>query len=606
MDELIGTTLGGYRINALIGQGNRASVYQATEVDTRQPFAVRVFDRDLGADRTFVERFRRVAEALKALQHPHLLPVRDYGQEGDLAFLVRPYVAGGTLRNALGAPLPLSDAIRLLVPIAAALDYAHEQGMVHGDMKPGNILLPALDRPVLTDLGIAQLLPRGNSLLMAARSLHYGTPEYLSPEQAHGLPLDGRTDVYTLGIILYEALTGQPPFRAGAASDSARAVAMRHITTAPPGPRTLNPAISPAVEQVLLRALAKDPDKRFATCGAIFVELAEHAPPGRSATIVAPPPHREPAPAVAPDAGDQTARGLRRLLPPLEDAAVAPDAGNRAAPDTAAPPPPPRQSEKVEMDMPTPPRNWYARLNPEPKREPPAPATPPPVPPPPAATQILMDEPAGPADAAPSARHATEVQVLRQSYETRLAAQAEALRGKDAEIEALGRQLAALQREREADAAKLREHDELRQERDALEARVKELEQTRQQVVRALSHDLGTVAIGTAKVGQNGAVTPPEGRLVIVDHERGGPAAGTSITLRSGMLVGRQDDAEIKLTDIFVSAEHARLTLEGDEWRVTDLGTTNGTFVNGTRIKQPTALRPGDEVRFGRVRARFS
>jgi pSer/pThr/pTyr-binding forkhead associated (FHA) protein len=93
---------------------------------------------------------------------------------------------------------------------------------------------------------------------------------------------------------------------------------------------------------------------------------------------------------------------------------------------------------------------------------------------------------------------------------------------------------------------------------------------------------------------------------VIVDHERGGPAAGTPIPLRSGMLVGRQDDADIKLTDIFVSAEHARLTLDGDEWRVTDLGTTNGTFVNGTRIKQPTVLRPGDEVRFGRVRARFT
>ncbi|HET8626887.1 MAG TPA: protein kinase [Thermomicrobiales bacterium] len=581
MDDLIGTTVGGYRINALIGQGNRASVYQATEVETRQPAAMRVFDRDLGADRTFVERFRRVAEALKALQHPHLLPVRDYGQVEDLTYIVRPYVAGGTLRNALGAPLPLSEAVRLLGPIAAALDYAHEQGMVHGDMKPGNILLPAPDRPVLSDLGIAQLLPRGNSLLMAARSLHYGTPEYLSPEQAHGLPLDGRTDVYTLGVILYEALTGQPPFRAGTASDSARAVAMRHITTAPPSPRTLNPAIGQGVEQILLRALAKDPEKRFATCGAIFAQLAEQI--GSRPVVAAPRPPRP------------------------EPAVVAPEVVDRPAPGTV-PPAPPEQSEKVEMPMPSSP-NWPARLTLQPKRERPAPASPPPAPPLTApATQILTDEMVAPADAGPAeARHAAELQAVRESYEAQLAAQAEALRGKDAEIEALSRQLAALQREREADAGKLREYDELRQERDALEARVKELEQTRQQVVRALSHDLGTVAIGTAKVGGNGAVAPPpEGRLVIVDHERGGPAAGTPIPLRSGMLVGRQDDADIKLTDIFVSAEHARLTLEGDEWRVTDLGTTNGTFVNGTRIKQPTVLRPGDEVRFGRVRARFT
>src|SRR3954452_16365938 len=202
MDRLQGKTLGGYRLDTLLGRGNRASVYQATPLAGGPAVSIRAFDRSLNADIGFTERFRRLADTLRAVKHPNLLPVIECAEHDGQAFIVRPYVTGSAFRRQLGTSLPLGEVVRLLRPVAMALDYAHQQGIIHGDVKPGNILIARNGQVLLVDLGIAQLLPRGSSLLMAATGRYYGTPEYLSPEQAHGLALDEQTDEYALGIIL--------------------------------------------------------------------------------------------------------------------------------------------------------------------------------------------------------------------------------------------------------------------------------------------------------------------------------------------------------------------------------------------------------------------
>src|SRR5919202_1693943 len=201
--ELAGATLGPYRLEALLGHGNRAAVYRAVDAQGGRAVALRV------------------------------------------------------------PALPPAGALGLLGPVADALDQAHRRALVHGALKPGAILLRGPGDPALADLGLAQLLPRENRLLLAAQGRHYGTAEYLAPEQAEGVPAEARTDVYALGVVLYEMLTGRPPFRAEGPGDTPRAVAARHLTAAPPAPRSLNPALGEAVEGALLRALAKAPGARF-------------------------------------------------------------------------------------------------------------------------------------------------------------------------------------------------------------------------------------------------------------------------------------------------------------------------------------------------------
>lgn len=395
MENLQGATLGRYHLDALLGRGNRASVYQATSLDSGQTVAMRVFDREMSAEPQFAARFRQQAGKLAAIRHPHLVPVIDHDHQDGRAFLVRPYVSGATFRQMLGTPLTLAEALRVLRPIAAALDHAHDKGFVHGDVKPGNILLTRGGDIALADLGIAELLPRGNSLLMAATGRSYGTPEYLSPEQAHALALDGRTDQYALGIILYEALVGRPPFRAERPTDTPRAIAARHITAPPPSPRGLNPAITPGMERVLLRALDKDPQRRYFSCLTFLAALTEAAP------------------AVTGPIGILA-------LPDVVSALIAPEVITDSLPavkvETA---PLPVDQEAVTVLLPSLPDE--------------------PVPAPPTESGALKQL---------AARHAEEMQVLKANYEAQLAQQAATLQEQEAAIAAFTRQLAEA-RERE-------------------------------------------------------------------------------------------------------------------------------------------------------------
>jgi serine/threonine protein kinase len=268
-----GQILGRYRLEALLGQGASAAVYRASNPTTNELVALRVMAQGAVADPLFSARFQHAAAAAAALRHPHILPILDFGEDRNVAYIVRPYASAGSFRSQLGTPLPLDMVIRLLQPIAEALDYAHANGVVHGDLKPGNLLLAAPDHLLLADLGTAHALAANNNLIASALGRHGGTPEYLAPEQALGLPPDGRTDLYALAIIVYEALTGRPPFQAEEPGDTARVILRRHLDTAPPPPGALNPSISPAVEAAVLRALAKDPSERFSCGGDFFAAL---------------------------------------------------------------------------------------------------------------------------------------------------------------------------------------------------------------------------------------------------------------------------------------------------------------------------------------------
>ena len=266
-DHLVNTTLGQYRLIEIVRQGGMAMVYKAHQPSLDRFVAVKVLlERH---DPQLVARFRAEARAIAQLQHPHILPIYDYGEQDGLFYLVLQYVEGGAaLVDLGGTPIAPARAIYLITRLLAALDYAHARGIVHRDIKPANVLLPAPDWPMLADFGIAKLLADLTRRLTATGTV-IGTPAYMAPEQALGQPIDARTDLYSVGVVLYELLTGHVPFDA----ESPPAVLMQQAYVAPPPPRQLNPDLSPAVEGALLRALAKNPAERYQNARAMSEEL---------------------------------------------------------------------------------------------------------------------------------------------------------------------------------------------------------------------------------------------------------------------------------------------------------------------------------------------
>jgi serine/threonine protein kinase len=255
MKGIEGLTLGRYELRRRIAQGGMAEVYVAYDRRVRRQVAIKVL---YGRDESFIRRFEREALAVGALSHDHILPLYDFGEQSPWYYLVMPYVEGGTLRDYLHKRkrLTLEEAASFLDQIASALQYAHDHGVLHRDVKPSNILLRPDGYAYLADFGLAKAIMGAESL--TGDGTIVGTPEYMAPEQSNGIS-DYRSDIYSLGVVLFQMLTGRVPFTA----ESPVAIFLRHLQTPPPSPREFNSEIPAAVEAVVLKALAKDPNERY-------------------------------------------------------------------------------------------------------------------------------------------------------------------------------------------------------------------------------------------------------------------------------------------------------------------------------------------------------
>ncbi|HSD31717.1 MAG TPA: serine/threonine-protein kinase [Gemmatimonadales bacterium] len=253
----------GFELGARLGEGGFGVVYRARDVRLRRDVAVKLLRRELVAGEGFVERFEREAQALAALRHPNIVPVYAIGDQGELIYLIMPFVEGVTLTDYLRehGRLALDEAARILRAVGGALTAAHGVGLVHRDIKPDNIMLEGPKRhPLLMDFGIAKTGQTGGGVSLTSTGMVLGTPLYMSPEQAKADPsVDSRSDIYSLGVLAYQLFTGELPFN----GDSIFAVLNQHLTTPVPEARTLRPEIPARVSAAVRRAMAKQPAERF-------------------------------------------------------------------------------------------------------------------------------------------------------------------------------------------------------------------------------------------------------------------------------------------------------------------------------------------------------
>jgi eukaryotic-like serine/threonine-protein kinase len=263
-----------YAVRHLLGRGDMAEVYLATDRVLDRSVAVKTLGVWLASDATFVERFRREALASARISHPNLVAVFDAGSEGGVHYIVMEHVPGETLADVIRreGPIRPDRAKRIGRNVAAALGVAHAAGIVHRDVKPANVMLTPDGRTKLMDLGIARSI-EGESITRASSIL--GTAGYISPEQARGDHVDHRSDVYSLGCVMYEMLTGRPPFTAG----DPVAVAYQHVHEAPAPPSSLEPSVPPSLEAVTLRAMEKDPAARFQSVADMSSALGDRTGP---------------------------------------------------------------------------------------------------------------------------------------------------------------------------------------------------------------------------------------------------------------------------------------------------------------------------------------
>lgn len=261
-----GQMLGPYRIEAPVGQGGMATIYRATQQRLGRVVAIKMLHPAFVQDAAFLTRFEREAQIVAQLDHPHIVPVYDFSDYNGQPYLVMKYIDGSTLRQLLEAgPASPADVLRIMTPVAQALDYAHRRGVLHRDIKPSNILLSADGTPYLTDFGLARMAAPGSSTLSG--DILLGTPHYISPEQALGNEnLTPAADLYSLGVVLYEMATGRVPF----SGDTPYAIVHAHIYDPLPAPRSINPALSEQAEAVLMKALAKAPGERYSSASALI------------------------------------------------------------------------------------------------------------------------------------------------------------------------------------------------------------------------------------------------------------------------------------------------------------------------------------------------
>ena len=267
----IGSDFLGYRIEELIGRGGMGVVYRAYDLRLKRPVALKLVAPSLARDEQFRERFERESELVMSLEHPNVVPIYDAGDADGHVYLAMRLVDGtdlGSLLRAEGALAP-ARAVAICAQVATALDAAHARGLVHRDVKPSNVLLDGTEHVYLADFGLTRSLDDEGAIAGDERSI--GTPAYLAPEQLEGRPADGRADVYSLGCVLFECLTGEPVFPRA----SRLAVAWAHLEEEPPRPSERRAGLPEAVDPVVGRALAKDPEQRFETCGALIAAAEE-------------------------------------------------------------------------------------------------------------------------------------------------------------------------------------------------------------------------------------------------------------------------------------------------------------------------------------------
>ena len=313
-----------YQLTRRIGVGGMAQVYVAQDRLLGRDVAVKILHEDSAGDATYVERFRREAKAVAQLNHPNVVAVYDWGHTASAAsagradyFMVMEYVPGPNLKEVVRArgPLPEDEALSIAAQIASALEVAHEHGLVHRDVKPHNVLIAPNGRAKVADFGIAH---DAGLTELTRTNIVPGTAHYLSPEQAQRAVLDGRSDIYSLGVVLYEMLTGHVPFEGRSLVD----VALQHVHDKPAPPRKVRPELSRATEAIVLKALEKDPKKRFQTAEAMRQAL-ERARVQRDEPLPVPPDQRatDPMPGrqntvQAPLTGPR--ERARRVIPPPE------------------------------------------------------------------------------------------------------------------------------------------------------------------------------------------------------------------------------------------------------------------------------------------------
>jgi len=284
-EALLGQTLGPYEVLEIVGRGTMGAVYKAQHQSLGRVCALKVLPQGFARDPSFVERFRREGRAAAAINHPSVIQVFDVGQDKGYSFIVMEYVEGRTLSDQLrlDGPLPPDTALSLMKQTAAALVAAHSLGIVHRDIKPGNILITTSGTIKVADFGLAKR--SGVDVDVTAPGSRLGTPLYMPPEVAEGRPADARSDLYSLGATFYYALAGHPPFDA----QSTAAVMVKILSEQPPPLDTEAPQAPPALRGIIHRLLAKDPAKRFQTAQEVLDALEGRQAPPRQRRAPAPP-----------------------------------------------------------------------------------------------------------------------------------------------------------------------------------------------------------------------------------------------------------------------------------------------------------------------------
>ena len=301
---MTGKTIGQYELEQEIGRGGMATVYSARQLSMNRMVAIKVLPRHFLHDPGFLERFEREVDVISNLEHPHILPIYDYGETEGVPYIAMRYLGGGSMADMIRRGVPeLKDIVQPMRQVGEALDYAHQRGVIHRDLKPGNIMLDESGNAYLSDFGIARVM--GSDLTGSAI---IGTPAYMSPEQAHGAPIDARSDIYSLGIVLFELITGQEPYHA----ETPMGLLLMHINEPIPPLTKYRDDVPSALQLVVERATAKDPDQRFSSAGELAEALAaavrgEAVTPRPMAPVSYPPPQSGAPMAFAPATNPPTA-----------------------------------------------------------------------------------------------------------------------------------------------------------------------------------------------------------------------------------------------------------------------------------------------------------